>query len=83
MGSLRERLAAGGEATDADLKLLGLKDGSSGLKWFIPAAAELFGVTSHAVRPRIKDLIRIGHSDMGTKLEFVNPKKALAALATP
>lgn len=82
MTNLRDRLAAGGEATDADLKLLGLKDGSSGLKWFIPAASELFGITSHAVRPRIKDLIRIGHSEMGTKLEFVNPKKALAALAT-
>jgi len=81
MNKLRDRLVAGGEATDADLKLLGLKDGSSGLKWFIPAAAQLFGITSHAVRPRIKDLIRVGHSDMGTKLEFVDPKKALRAIA--
>ena len=81
VGKLRERLLSGGEPTDADLKLLGLKDGSSGLKWFIPAAAEVFGITSHAVRPHIKDMIRIGHTDMGTKLEFVSPKKALQAIA--
>lgn len=81
VGNLRERLLSGGEPTDSDLKLLGLKDGSSGLKWFIPAAAKVFGITSHAVRPHIKDMIRIGHSDMGTKLEFVSPKKALQAIA--
>ena len=81
VGKLRDRLLSGGESTDADLKLLGLKDGSSGLKWFIPAAAKVFGITSHAVRPHIKDMIRIGHTDMGTKLEFVSPKKALQAIA--
>lgn len=81
VGNLRERLLSGGEPTDSDLKLLGLKDGSSGLKWFIPAAAKVFGITSHAVRPHIKDMIRIGHTDMGTKLEFVSPKKALQAIA--
>ena len=81
VGKLRDRLLSGGEPTDADLKLLGLKDGSSGLKWFIPAAAKVFGITSHAVRPHIKDMIRIGHTDMGTKLEFVSPKKALQAIA--
>lgn len=81
VANMRERLTAGGDATDSDLKLLGLKDGSSGLKWFIPAAAEVFGITSHAVRPHIRELIRTGHTDMGTKLEFVSPKKALAAVA--
>lgn len=81
IGAMRERLAAGGDATDNNLKLLGLKSGSSGLKWFIPAAAEVFGITSHAVRPHIKDMIRVGHTDMGTKLEFVDPRKALAAVA--
>lgn len=81
VGKLRDRLLSGGEPTDADLKLLGLKDGSSGLKWFIPAAAKVFGITSHAVRPHVKDMIRIGHTDMGTKLEFVSPKKALQAIA--
>ena len=81
VGNMRDRLMAGGDVTDSDLKLLGLKDGSSGLKWFIPAAAEVFGITSHAVRPHIKAAIRSGTTDMGTKLEFVNPKKALAAIA--
>jgi hypothetical protein len=81
MGDMRERLLSGGEVTDADLKLLDLKAGSSGLKWFIPAAAKVFGITSHAVRPHIKDMIRIGHTDMGAKLEFVSPRKALKAVA--
>jgi hypothetical protein len=81
VGNMRDRLMAGGDVTDSDLKLLGLKDGSSGLKWFIPAAAEVFGITSHAVRPHIKAVIRTGTTDMGTKLEFVDPKKAMAAIA--
>jgi hypothetical protein len=81
VGAMRDRLMAGGEATDSDLKLMGLKDGSSGLTWFIPAAAEVFGISSRAVRPHIKDMIRAGTTDMGAKLEFVSPKKALAAVA--
>ncbi len=81
ISGMRARLTAGGDVTDADLKLLELKDGSAGLKWFIPAAAEVFGITSHAVRPHIKDLIRTGHTDMGTKLEFVNPREGLQAIA--
>lgn len=81
LAAMRDRLMAGGEVTDMDLNRLGLKAGSSGLKWFIPAAAEVFGITSHAVRPHIKSLIRVGHTDMGTKLEFVDPRKALQAVA--
>lgn len=81
VGKLRDRLMSGGEVTDADLKLMGLRDGSSGLQWFIPAAAEVFGISSRAVRPHIKDMIRIGHTDMGVKKEFVSPKKALQAIA--
>lgn len=79
--ALRERLLAGGQVTDLDLKLVGLRPSSSGLQWFIPAAAKLFGITSHAVRPHIKDLIRVGHTDMGVKKEFVDPAKGLAAIA--
>lgn len=81
IGKMRERLLSGGEATDQDLQLLGLRSGSSGLEWFIPAAAEAFGINSRAVRPHIRDLIKIGHTDMGVKKEFVEPKKALRALA--
>lgn len=81
VGKLRERLLAGGEVTDVDLKLLGLRDGSSGLEWFIPAAAKVFGISSRAVRPHIADMIRIGHTDMGATKEFVSPKKALQAMA--
>lgn len=81
MAALRERIEGGGEVTDADLNLLGLRPRSSGLEWFIPAAAGLFGISSRAVRPHIKDLIRIGHTDMGVKKEFVDPKKALRAIA--
>lgn len=81
VGKLRDRLLAGGDVTDMDLKLLGLKDGSSGLEWFIPAAAKVFDISSRAVRPHIADMIRIGHTDMGAKKEFVAPKKALRAIA--
>jgi hypothetical protein len=81
VGKLRDRLLAGGEVSDVDLKLLGLRDGSSGLEWFIPAAAKVFGISSRAVRPHIADMIRIGHTDMGAKKEFVSPKKALQAMA--
>lgn len=81
MAALRERIEGGGDVTDADLNLLGLRPRSSGLDWFIPAAASLFGISSRAVRPHIKDLIRIGHTDMGVKKEFVDPKKALRAIA--
>jgi len=81
VSNLRDRLLSGGEASDADLKLLGLRDGSAGLEWFIPAAAKVFGISSRAVRPHIADLIRVGHTDMGAKKEFVAPKKALQAIA--
>lgn len=81
VSKLRERLLSGGEATDSDLALLGLRSGSAGLEWFIPAAAKVFGITSHAVRPHIKDLITVGRTDMGAKKEFVAPKKGLQAVA--
>lgn len=81
IAGLRQRLGSGGEATDADLFMLGLRAGSSGLPWFIPAAAEVFGIASRAVRPHIKDLIRVGRTDMGAKREFVDPRRALRAVA--
>jgi hypothetical protein len=70
-----KRLRAGEEITEADLKTLGLKL-NSGLAWFIPAAAELFGLTSRQVRPYIKDLIY-----KSGPYEGVNAKKALEAIA--
>lgn len=81
LGAIADRLKAGGEVSDADLATLDLKAGSSDLKWFIPAAASLFGVPSRAIRPFIADQIRTGHTDMGAKREFVSPKVALAAVA--
>jgi len=68
-----------GEFNDNDLKTLGLKP-SSDLRWFIPKAAEIFGLRSRDVRPVIKDLIKIAHTDGGSKIEYVNAKKALEAL---
>lgn len=78
---IADRIRAGGEPTDADLKAIGLRPGSSDLRWFIPAAADLFGISSRAVRPYIKDLIKVGHTDMGAKREYVGPKQALQAIA--
>lgn len=81
LAKLRAKLEAGEEATAAELKLLNLREGSSGLKWFIPAAAELFGITNRQVRPLIKELIKTGYSDFGAKYESVNAQKALAEMA--
>jgi len=78
---IRNRLLAGGDATDVELNCLGLRVGSSDLRWFIPAAAKVFGISSRAVRPLIADMIRVGHTDMGAKREFVTPGKALRAVA--
>ena len=38
-------------------------------------------MTSREIRPKIKDLIKVGHSESGAKYELVNAKQALAALA--
>lgn len=75
------KLRAGGDVSAADLDMLGLRAGSSDLRWFIPAAADLFGIPSRAVRPLIQDQIRVGHTDMGAKREFVTPDRALRAMA--
>lgn len=79
--NLRDRLAAGEHVTDADLQLLGLRASGADLKWFIPAAAELFSVSSRSVRPQIADLIKTGHTDMGVKRESVDPKRAIMSMA--
>ena len=78
---LRDRLLAGGEVGDADLRMLDLRAAGSDLKWFIPAAAELFGITSRAVRPLLLGEIRVGHTDMGAERERVSPKRALEQMA--
>lgn len=78
---LRSRLVGGGLASDNDLKLLGLRPGSSGMKWFIPAAARLFGVSPRAIRPIVSDMIVNGKTESGADVEFVPPKKALRAIA--
>lgn len=77
---LRGRLLSGGEPTEGDLALLGLRH-KSNLKWFIPAAAKVFGITSHAVRPHIKEMITVAKNDFGVPKEFVNSKNGLQAIA--
>jgi hypothetical protein len=79
--ALEAKIRGGGEITDADLKFIGLRTGSSDLRWFIPAAADLFKISSRAVRPLIADLIRQGSTDFGTKREYVSPRQGLAAIA--
>ena len=80
--AIAARLLAGGEPTDRDIEALGLRAGSSELKYFIPAAAELFGITSRAVRPHIADLVGKGQGMYGGETEHVSPKKALQAIAS-
>ena len=77
---IASRLTAGEEPTHSDLATLGLKE-KAGLKWFMPAAAELFGISSRAVRPHIAPLIHTGYSDMGAKYESVHSASGLKAIA--
>ncbi len=79
LAKLKVKIEGGADVTDADLKLLDLKRPSD-LRYFIPAASELFGVTSRAVRPKIASLIRKAYSDNGTEYENVDPVKALRAM---
>jgi hypothetical protein len=75
-----QKLRDGHQPTPAEVELLGLRARGSDLTYFIPHAAELFGISSRAVRPLIADLIRVGHTDMGAKRESVNPMKALSQM---
>jgi hypothetical protein len=79
---LAQKLLSGESVTPTDLAHLGIREGSSDLRWFIPRAADLFSISSRQVRPLIKELIRIGHTDMGSKIESVSPIKALSAIAS-
>jgi hypothetical protein len=80
---LVQKLRDGHEPTISEVESIGLRARGSDLTYFIPAAAELFGISSRAVRPLIKDIIRVGHTDMGAKRESVNPIKALMQMARP
>jgi hypothetical protein len=80
--SFAQRLREGHQPTVAEVEGLGLRARGSDLTYFIPTAADLFGISSRAVRPLVKDLIRIGYTDMGAKRESVNPMKALAQMAS-
>jgi hypothetical protein len=77
---IASRLSAGEEPTHSDLATLGLKE-KAGLKWFMPAASELFGISSRAVRPHIAPLIKVAHSMGGVKLESVHSASGLKAIA--
>lgn len=80
--AMAQRLRDGATPTEAELRMIGLRPGSSDLRWFIPAVADLFGISSRAVRPLLGDLIRSVHTDMGTTREVVNPIRGLMAVAT-
>jgi hypothetical protein len=79
--SIAEKFRNGGEVTNAEIESLGLKLGSSDVRWFFPTAANLFGLSSRAIRPIVGDLIRTGTTDMGVKREFVPTRQALKAIA--
>ena len=79
--SYLQKLRSGHTPTAQEVEGLGLRASGADLTYFIPRAADLFGITSRQVRPLIADLIRVGHTDMGAKRESVNPMKALAQMA--
>jgi hypothetical protein len=79
--AIAEKLKAGQEVTTAQIESLGLKAGTSDVRWFFPIAARLFDITSRDIRPIVKSLIRDSFTDMGAKREFVPTRKALEAVA--
>jgi predicted ABC-type ATPase len=81
LSDMRDRHLAGGEVTESDVKTLGLK-AHADMRDFIPAAAELHGVSSRSIRPALGDTkIRVTYSDGGTKLEGLNSREGLSNIA--
>lgn len=74
--SVAQKLLAGGEPTDADIKFLGLKN-PAGFKWLSPVVQELFGISRAKVRAAMGDALRESRSDMGVVYWVANPKRAL------
>lgn len=81
MQTVRGKVERGEALNKPDLDFLNLREGYSDLRWFIPNAARLFGLTSRKVRPLVSDLIRVSHNDMGTKFESVPTNRALQQMA--
>ncbi|MBP6616365.1 MAG: hypothetical protein KA195_00180, partial [Burkholderiaceae bacterium] len=80
-GRIADKFRAGEVVTNAEIESLGLKTGSSDMRWFMSTAANLFGLNSRDIRPLVKDLIRTSLTDMGAKREFVPTRQALEAIA--
>jgi hypothetical protein len=81
LSDMKDRHLAGGEVTESDVKTLGLK-AHADMRDFIPAAAELHGVSSRSIRPALGDTkIRVTYSDGGTKLEGLNSREGLSNIA--
>lgn len=78
---IAEKFRKGEEVSNAEIESLGLKAGTSDMRWFMSTAANLFGLNSRDIRPIVKDLIRESLTDMGAKREFVPTRQALQAIA--
>lgn len=74
--AIAQRLLAGGEPTDADIKFFGLKI-PAGFRWISPVVQELFGISRAKVRIAMGDALRESRSDMGVVYWVANPKRAL------
>jgi len=78
---IRERLLAGQELSDADLKLLNLNPRSARFEWLSPAVQDVLGIPKHKVREAMGNALHQGTTDMGRKVWFANARKALANAA--
>ncbi|MDV7399796.1 hypothetical protein RZS08_50745, partial [Arthrospira platensis SPKY1] len=55
---IAEKFRNGEPVSNAEIESLGLKTGTSDMRWFMSTAANLFGLNSRDIRPIVKDLIR-------------------------
>ena len=79
--ALAAKVKAGEWLSPEELRYLGLRPDFSDVRWFIPKSAALFGLSSHSIRPLIKNMIRHTKTDMGVTREWVPTHTALARIA--
>jgi hypothetical protein len=78
---IADKLRAGKDLTDVDLKALGLKPGRARFDYLSPVVQRLFGISRAKVRAAMGDALSQSFSDMGTPSWWANPRKALANAA--
>lgn len=79
--SVKTKLLAGNELTDAEIEGLGLRVKGAAFAYLSPAVQRLFGISKMKVREVMGDALKPSYSDFGAKTWVANPRKALANAA--